>query len=173
MYSRDPLAVRFDPIARRLINAAYEDYGMWAGFLLPPPGLRARAWMAAHGIQPYQRDRWGELRYVRAFKRSVYWQVKWYGGLYEMRGARNTASGGAASHWGAPVRVQWETGRLVDVPGQFLASQAVRIRLWPDTETTRRTGRARAIRLDENWIDEDGTPNERQSSPQYGDRPWE
>jgi hypothetical protein len=173
VYTRDPLAARLDPIARRFISYAYEEYGAWAGWLLPPPGPRARTWMTAHGISPYERDRWGELRYVRAFKRSVYWTVKWYGGTYELRGSPNTASGGAQSVWGAPVRVQWETGRLVEVPGQFLPAQACRIRLWPATEQTRRTGHERALRLDENWIDEDGVPNERQSHPDRGDRPWE
>lgn len=171
VYTRDPLAQRFDALSRRLIDAAYADKGEWAGFILPPPGPRARIWMTAHGIQPYQRDRWGELRYVRAFKRSVFWQVKWYGGVTGLRGTRNTASGGAKSHWGAPVRVEWQTGRLVDLPGSYLAGQAVRIRIWDNTDKTRRTGHARAIRLGENWIDADGTPNERQSTPD--DRAWE
>jgi hypothetical protein len=169
-YTRDPLAVRFDLPARRLITAAYDGLGDWAGWVLPPPGPNARAWMRSQGIAPYERDRWGELRYVRAFKRSVYWQVKWYGGLYGLRGDRNTASGGAGSHWGAPVRVAWQTGRQLEpAPGQALGAWAVRIKIVPPGGATEAIGRASR----ERWIDDAGHPTFRQSNPAYGDRPWE
>lgn len=168
-YTRDPLAERFDRPARELIEAAYEVRGDWAGYLLPPPGPRARAWMAARGIEPYSRDRWGELRFIRAFKRSVYWQVKYYGGLYGLRGSRNTASGGARSHWGAPVRVQWQTGRQVLEPGQLLGAWAVRIRIHDQGAATEAAGYAAPDR----WIDDAGHPTFRQSRPDLGDRPWE
>ena len=168
-YTRDPLSRRFDPAARRLVEEAYEVRGEWAGMLLHPPGPRARAWMAANRISPYERDRWGELRFVRAFKRSVYWQVKWYGGLYGLRGVPNSASGGRESHWGAPVRVQWQTGRQVPVEGQALGAWAVRIRIHERGDATARAGR----RERERWIDDAGHPTFRQSNPSYGDRPWE
>lgn len=169
MYSRDPLSERFDLPARKLIEHAYANRGEWAGYLLPPPGPRARAWMAARGIRPYERDRWGELRFIRSFKRSVYWQVKWYGGREGLRASRNSASGGKRSHWGAPVRVQWETGRQVTDPGGHLGAWAVRIRIHPKGKATAAAGR----RARDRWVDDEGHPTFRQSRPDLGDRPWE
>lgn len=168
-YTRDPLSARFDAPARRLIAAAYDDFGEWTGYLLPPPGPKARAWMAARGISPYERDRWGELRFVRAFKRSVFWNVKWYGGTDGLRSSRNTASGGYKSNWGAPVRVAWQTGRQVIPEGQLLGSWAVRIKIVPPGGRTQEIGRAERRR----WITDDGRPTVWQSNVEYGDRPWE
>jgi hypothetical protein len=168
VYTRDPLSARFDLPARRLVEEAYEVRGEWAGMILAPPGPRARQWMYAHGINPYERDRWGELRFIRSFKRSVFWQVKWYGGLYGLRATANSASGGAESNWGAPVRVQWQTGVQVDTGGP-LKSWAVRIRLHEPGDATRLAGRRDPNR----WIDDAGHPTFRQSNPAYGDRPWE
>lgn len=173
VYTRDPLSERFDVLSRQLIEEAYEVRGLWAGYLLPPPGPRARAWMASRGINPYERDRWGELRFIRAFKRSVFWQVKWYGGLYGLRGTANSASGGAESAWGAPVRVQWQTSRQVEVPGQALGSWAVRIRIWESGEVTRQAGRYYGNLDGNRWITDTGVPTSLQSNPAYGDRPWE
>jgi hypothetical protein len=162
--------VRFDGPARRLITRAYADKGEWTGTYIPPPGPKARAWMAAQAppIVPYERDRWGELRFIRSFKRAVFWNVKWYGGLDGLRGERNSASGGIESHWGAPVRVQWETGRMVG-NGDRLGAFAVRIRIHARGEKTEAAGRAAPDR----WIDDAGHVTFRQSNPATGDRPWE
>lgn len=168
VYQRDPLSTRFDLPARRLIDEAYEVKGDWAGYLIPPPGPRARAWLASRGIDPYERDRWGELRFIRAFKRSVFWQVGWYGGVYELRGRPNSATGGGESAWGAPVRVQWETGRQLLEPGQLLGKWAVRIRIHDQGAATARAG----ARERDRWI-VGGHPTFLQSNPEYGDRPWE
>ena len=174
VYRRDPLSVRFDLPARRLIARAYEDKGTgrWTVGFLPPPGPKARAWAAREGINLYERDRWGELRFIRSFKRSVFWNVKWYGGVTGLRGSRNTASGGKESHWGAPVRVQWETGIIVrDEDSPHFGKWAVKMRLHPSGYTTSKFGHAQAMRLKVNWINPDGRPNFRQSLPD--DRDWE
>ncbi|HTX26218.1 MAG TPA: hypothetical protein VME19_04265 [Streptosporangiaceae bacterium] len=169
VYRRDPLSVRFDLPARRLVEAAYERKGEWVYGFLPPPGPKARAWMSAQGINPYERDRWGELRFIRSYKRAVFWTVKWYGGLDGLRGTPNAASGGKESHWGAPVRVQWETGTIVrDEDSPHFGAWAVRIRIHGRGGATAAAGR----RARDPWIDPvTGRPTFRQSLPD--DRDWE
>ena len=160
--------MRFDGKARALVARAYEHKGEWAGDFLPPPGPRARVWMAANGIyRPYERDRWGELRWIRAYKRSVFHLVNWYGGVNELRGEPNTGAG--APGWHAPVRVQWETGIRVERPEWTAARWAVRIRIHPGGGTTSRIGRERAAREGEAWI-VNGRPTHRQSDA--SDHTW-
>lgn len=163
-YQRDPLSTRFDGKARALVTRAYKVRGAWAGDYLPPPGPRARLWMAREGIDPYERDRWGELRYIRAYKRSVFWLLNKYGGVAELREEMNT--GAMSGGWHAPVRGEWQTG-VRNAEGLW----AVRFRIHPGGKTTSKIGKDRAIRLGENWIDEDGEPTFRQSTP--ADRNWE
>jgi hypothetical protein len=118
---------------------------------------------------PYERDRWGEIRWLRGYKRAVYWQASYYGGTTGLRGQPNAAAG---SGWGAPVRVEWETGVRVREAGPNLGYWAIRIRLHPDSMTTARIGLHRAVRERNNWIDPyHRHPNHRQSGPD--DRPWE
>jgi hypothetical protein len=169
-YQRDPLSRRFDGLARELIGRAYRVRGEWAGAYVPPPGPRAWAWMLANGIySPYERDRWGEIRWIRAYKRAVFWNVNWYGGVSGLRGQANTGAGSGG--WHAPVRVEWQTGIRVERPGWTAARWAVRMRIHPGGAKTSRIGLERAERLGENWIDRDGRPTFRQSLPD--DRPWE
>lgn len=164
-YKRDPLSVRFDSRAAELIERAYRVRGQWAGMYLPQPGPRAYAWMAANGIlDPYERDRWGEIRWVRAFKRSVFWQVNWYGGVTGLREQKNTGAGSGG--WHAPVRVQWETGNLVRRPGRLLPAFAVRMRIHGSGSKTSRIGLEKAIAAGNNWIDADGHATFRQSTPE-------
>jgi hypothetical protein len=165
-YQRDPLSVRFDGKAVRLVSRAYRVKGSWAGDFLPPPGPRARAWMAWHGIDPYERDRWGELRYIRAFKRSVFWHLNTYGGVVSLREEKNTGAGSGG--WHAPVRGEWQTGVRAR-QGEHVGEWAVRFRIHPGGSKTSRIGKETAIRLGENWIDADGKPTFRQSTPEDRD----
>jgi hypothetical protein len=157
-YQRDPLSVRLDPRAVALVRKAYAVKGSWAGEWLPPPGPRARAWMARNGIDPYERDRWGELRFIRAYKRAVFWQLNNYGGVDGLRGQLN--SGAGSGGWHAPVRGEWQTG-VRNVDGLW----AVRFRIHAGGSKTSRIGRERAQRLGDNWIDADGHPTFLQSTP--------
>lgn len=157
-YQRDPLSVRLDARAVRLVGKAYAVRGSWAGEYLPPPGPRARAWMGARGIDPYERDRWGELRFIRAYKRAVFWQLNNYGGPAGLRGTLNTGAGSGG--WHAPVRGEWQTG-IRNAEGLW----AVRFRIHASGSVTSRIGRERAQRLGDNWIDQDGHPTFLQSTP--------
>jgi hypothetical protein len=163
-YRRDPLSVVFDGKAARLIRQAYAVKGAWAPDFLPPPGPRARLWMASQGIDPYERDRWGELRYIRSYKRSVFWILQHYGGVSGLRAEPNTGS--FSGGWHSPVRGQWETG-IRNAEGLW----AVRFRIHAGGSKTSRIGKERAIRLNENWVDRNGHPTFRQSQPD--DRDWE
>lgn len=171
-YRRDPLSERFDVPARRFLIRAYAaGRGNWCGDYVPQPGPRARAWMLAHGIvNPYERDRWGEIRWIRAYKRSVYWHANWYGGTTGLRSEPNTGAGSGG--WHAPVRLQWQTGIRVERPEWTAARWAVRVRIWPAGRATSEIGLYYAERDHDNWLDiEDHQPNFRQSQP--ADRPWE
>ena len=169
-YQRDPLSLRFDGKARQLVERAYAVKGQWAGDYVPPPGPRARLWMAAHGIyRPYEIDRWGEIRWLRAYKRSVFWLVNTYGGVTGLRDGPNTGAGSGG--WHSPVRVEWQTGVRAERPEWTAARWAVRIRIHPGGSKTSRIGLARAAREGDRWIDDDGHPTFRQSLPE--DRPWE
>lgn len=157
-YQRDPLSRRFDTRAVRLIERAYAVKGSWAGEYIPPPGPRATAWMRARRISPYERDRWGEIRFIRAYKRSVFWNLNRYGGVTGLRGTANAGAGSGG--WHAPVRGEWQTG-LRNAEGLW----AVRFRIHPGGSRTSRIGFERAERLGENWIDADGHPTFLQSTP--------
>ena len=150
-----------------MIARAYAVRGSWAGDFLAPPGPRARAWARAQGIDLMERDRWGELRYIRAFKRSVFWQLNKYGGVAGLRGQVNT--GAFSGGWRAPVRGQWETGVRVERPEWQTFRWAVRFRIHPGGSATSRIGLARAARLGDNWMDADGHPTFRQSTPEDRD----
>ena len=150
-----------------MIARAYAVRGSWAGDFLAPPGPRARAWARAQGIDLMERDRWGELRYIRAFKRSVFWQLNKYGGVAGLRGQVNT--GAFSGGWRAPVRGQWETGVRVERPEWQTFRWAVRFRIHPGGSVTSRIGLQRAARLGDNWMDADGHPTFRQSTPEDRD----
>ena len=106
----------------------------------------------------------GELRYIRAYKRAVFWWLNNYGGVDHLRGTRNTGAGSGG--WHSPVRGEWQTG-VRNAEGLW----AVRFRIHPGGAATSRIGHDRAIRLNDNWIDQDGHPTFRQSLPD--DRDWE
>jgi hypothetical protein len=167
-FTRDPLSVRFDDRAVRLIRRAYAVRGAWAGDFIPPPGPRARFWMAWNGIDPWERDRWGELRFIRAYKRAVFWQLNHYGGVSGLRPTMNTGAG--TEGWHAPVRGQWETG-VRPTSGTHAGEWAVRFRIHAGGARTSSIGKDRAIRLGDNWLDERGHPTFRQST--VADHDWE
>lgn len=121
---RDPVSEQFDGAARKLLRRAYANPGHWTGTYLGRPPAVWRAWAAFHGIGLEGRDRWGEVRWVRAFKRSVYWNLAWYGGAAELRPGRRTAKGGAKA-------LVWETGKLVMKPGWPGRRYAIRVKLMP------------------------------------------
>lgn len=168
-YRRDPLSERFDVPARRFLARAYTVRGQWAGDYVPPPGPRAWVWLGMHGVNPYEIDRWGEIRWIRAYKRAVYWTANWYGGTQGLRGEPNTGAGSGG--WHAPVRLEWQTGIRVERPQWTAARWAVRVRIHPAGSATSRIGREKAARLGDSWISADGAPTFRQSLPD--DRPWE
>ena len=73
MGERDPVSVAMDPAARRFLAQARARRGAWAYTWLAPPSGRWYAWAARRGIPLMARDRWGERRWVRGFKRAVYY----------------------------------------------------------------------------------------------------
>jgi hypothetical protein len=166
-WQRDPVSVRLDGWAVPLLQRAYAVRGSWAGAFVAPPGPRARAWAGARGIDLYEIDRWGELRFIRAHKRSVFWVLNNYGGVDGLRGRLNMGAGSGG--WHAPVRGEWQTGIRVERPEWAVARWAVRFRIHPAGSRTSRIGLDRAIRLGENWIDADGRPTFRQSLPEDRD----
>lgn len=119
---RDPLSVWFDPAARRLLERAYRNRGQWTGVFLGPPTLDQRARAARLGIYDLgERDRWGEQRWVRAFKRSVYYQLKKHGWADGLRWDEVRVS-----QWPG-VSLEWETGQRVYRAGWAARRWAIRV----------------------------------------------
>jgi hypothetical protein len=141
--TRDPLSEWFDPAARRLITRAYGRRGEWTGVFLAPPSITQRAYAARIGIYDlYERDRWGEQRWVRAFKRSVYYQLKKHGYAEAPRWGETRISG-----WPA-VALEWETGQRVMRAGWPQRRWAIRVRLHDGGSAASRAGRAKS----DSWV---------------------
>jgi hypothetical protein len=158
MSARDPLSVLFDGAARNLITRAYANKGQWTGVFLAPPSIAQRQYAARLGIYDLAaRDRWGEPRWVRAYKRAVYYQLK-------RHGWRDGPRWGEArvSKWPA-VALEWETGKLVYRAGWPSRRRAIRVRLHPGGAAARKATAAKPA--SEQWV---GTG--RQSTP--ADRDW-
>lgn len=154
---RDPVSEWFDPAARRLLERAYKNQGEWTGQYLAPPSPRALARLALYGVNPYARDRWGEVRWVRAYKRAVYYQLKKHG----------TASGMnygqvRASPW--PARsLEWQTGARVMREGWPSRRWAIRVRVHPTGAAASRAAREK-VKGSQRWI-VNGRVTDRQSTP--------
>lgn len=148
-YPRDPLSERFDVAATQWLERAYRVKGDWSGQFLAPPGPSALAWCAAHGINPLARDKWGERRWVRAFKRSVFWQARWYGGVGGLRGQRNT------SPFSSPVRLVWHTGPRVMRSGWAVRRWSLQLKIVSAGDEAERLGH----RARRRWT-RDGTQTE-------------
>jgi hypothetical protein len=125
MLTRDPLSEWFDAAALRLLQRAYTAKGQWTGVYLAPPTVPQRARAAAYGFPDLTvgRDRWGEVRWVRAFKRSAYWNLARFGYSDTLRPGQYRASEFAA------VAMQWETGQRVLKTGWPSRRWAVRVRI--------------------------------------------
>lgn len=150
----------FDAAARQLLERAYRNQGQWTGQYLAPPSPRALARFAAAGVNPYGRDRWGEVRWVRAYKRAVYYQLKKHGYRDGMR--YDTVR---ASPW--PVKsLEWETGKRVLRSGWPSRRWALRVRLHPTGAAASRAAREK-IPDSRRWV-VNGRVTELQSTP--GDR---
>lgn len=123
-FERDPVSEQFDAAARRLLVRAYANQGDWTGTYLAQPSPLWRAWGLAHGIDLSARDRWGEIRWVRGFKRSVYWNLAWYGYAGQLGSAPRIGKGDGKA-------LVWQTGKLVRKAGWPARRWAIRVRLEP------------------------------------------
>lgn len=159
-WQRDPVSVWFDPAARRLVERAYLVKGEWAGVYVGPPTPAQWARLGMLGINPYERDRWGEQRWIRAYKRSVFWLLNHYGGVSGLHDEPLT--GAYSGTWVSPVRGQWETGLLVHKAGWPTRRRAVRFRIHAGGSRTSRIGKELAPK-GKRWIDDRGNATERVS----------
>lgn len=140
---RDPLSEWFDTPARRLIRRAYANRGQWVGVYLAPPTVLQRAYAARLGIYDlYERDRWGEQRWVRAYKRAVYYQLKKHGWHDAPRWGEVRES-----PWPG-VALEWQTGQRVTRRGWPTRRWAIRVRLHDGGAAASRAGRAKA----DSWV---------------------
>lgn len=156
MRKRDPLSQWFDSAAARLVARAYASRGQWTGIYLSQPSIGQRAAAAAIGeFDLYGRDRWGEVRWVRAFKRSVFWAHKQYGYAGEFRLGQPRAS----DHPGTSL--EWQTGQLVMKSGWPSRRWAIRVRVHPAGAAA--TEAARAIPASRRWVDSAGHATSRRS----------
>lgn len=157
MAQRDPVSVWFDEAARRYLERAYEHQGQWAGQYLAPPSPRAVARLALMGVNPYGRDRWGEVRWVRAYKRAVYFQLKKHGTRTGMNYAEVRTS-----PW--PARsLEWQTGARVQKAGWPQRRWAIRIRVHPTGAAASKAAREKTPER-QRWI-VNGRVTDRQSTP--------
>ena|SRR5690242_13973591 len=124
---RDPVSVWFDAAAVRFLERAYRRQGEWAGIYLAPPTQAQLQRLARMypDYEPLARDRWGEYRWVRAFKRSVFWNMKKFGYSDGLRPGQYRNS-----DW--PARsIEWETGKRVLKQGWPARRWAIRMRIHP------------------------------------------
>jgi hypothetical protein len=122
-----------DRPAAALLRRAYAAPGTWTATWLAPPGPGWRRWAAREGIDLEETDRWGEVRWVRGFKRAVYYLHEWH--WHEGRGLvlaerRAEKARAAAIIWDPskagrkPARLGYPI-RIRAVPGGGQAARAV------------------------------------------------
>ena len=163
MSGRDPLSEWFDAAAQRLLARAYANRGQWTGIYLAPPTVRHQVAAAAIGFWDLrERDRWGEVRWVRAFKRSVFWNHKTYGYAADFR----PGAARAADHAGTSL--EWQTGQRVMKAGWPSRRWAIRVRVHPGGTAAHRA--ADAIPARKRWVDESGRATDLQSTA--ADHDW-
>jgi hypothetical protein len=161
---RDPLSEWFDAAAIRFLHRAYANRGEWTGVYLAPPTVAQRARVAAelgYTNLTSDRDKWGEVRWVRAFKRSVYWHLKKFGYSDGLRPGQFRAS-----DWPA-VSLEWQTGARVLKKGWPSRRWSIRISIHPTGRAAHEA--AKKIPARERWI-VGGVPTDRQST--VTDRDW-
>lgn len=119
-FERDPLSVRYDAAAGRLIGEAISKPGAWVVRAVARPGDqgRAGAWLARMGIRLDSTDAGGLTAYERAYQRSMYYVLNGGGG------GRKNPAWSLQRQWGA----QTNRGRLlaVRVSRPDVARRAVR-----------------------------------------------
>lgn len=162
---RDPLSEWFDRSAVAYLRRAYDHYGEWTGLYLPQPSVDQRAAAALIGIWSLgERDKWGEVRWVRAFKRSVYWHHKRYGYSGDFRPGQARASDQPGT------ALEWQTGQLVYKAGWPQRRWAIRIRVLPGGAAAA-AAVADTVPASKRWIGPAGRATALQSTP--ADRDWE
>jgi hypothetical protein len=136
-YQRDPLSEWFDGAASDWLARAYRTPGKWVTVYLAPPSKTRRALARTMGEPDLdKRDRWGEIRWVRAYKRAVYWNHKNYGYAESFRPGEARAADTAATglRWetlGLLRKAGWPTRRrelaiMIVPPGDAMAAAAAR-----------------------------------------------
>jgi hypothetical protein len=112
-YTRDPVALWFDRVAIDFLRRGYAHPHRETVLYVPPPS-RARREEARtmYDIPDLDaRDRWGETRWIRALKRSVYWNHKEFGYAEEFRPGDPRVSDAAGTS------LKWKTGTLIRKAG--------------------------------------------------------
>lgn len=163
------MSVWFDAAAERFVERAYIARGDWAGVYLAPPTIEQRRHLAALEIDPMEKDRWGEVRWVRAFKRSCFHLVNHYGGVDGLHPLPNIGAG--TRGWHAPVRPEWDTGARVLKPGWPARRWAIRLAIHAGGPPATRAAQEDDIPMRRRWVDDDGHPTSRQSTSE--DHTWE
>jgi hypothetical protein len=163
--SRDPLSVWFDPAAARLLARAYSNRSQWTGVYLAPPTPLQRAHASRIGIYDLgERDKWGEVRWVRAFKRSVYHNHRMYGYAGDFRPGEQRISDQAGTS------LEWQTGQRVLKAGWPSRRWAIRVRIHPAGPAALAAAE-RKVPASKRWTDDRGQATELQST--IADRDWE
>ena len=130
---RDPLSEWFDGKSRELLRRAYARREQWTGSYLAPPTPEQRARASLMGIYNlYERDRWGEVRWVRAYKRSVYYQMKRHGSADAFRPGHtrmelNPATGKERPAKWPGAALEWETVGRASRPGWLGRGWEIRV----------------------------------------------
>ena len=147
-FQRDPVSVRWDAAAARMLQRAYEAKGEWAASRLadPTPVQHARFYMMGIDVNgpdnastmSGKRDN-ARSRWCRGFVRSVYYQNK----------------------GGRPVEV--EIGRHMPAVGTIPAGRAVRMRILRGGSVAQRAVRRKGE--DARIFADDGRPAGRWSDP--------
>lgn len=135
-YTPDPISEWFERAAADWLGRAYRHPGKWEPTYLAPPTRARRAEAARLGETDLDaRDRWGEVRWVRAYKRAVYRVHKEYGYAGELRfgDPRTSPSSATALKWetrGLLRKTGWPTRRrelvIMIVPGGDVSTAVVR-----------------------------------------------
>lgn len=160
-YQRDPVSEWFDRAAEQWLERAYRRPGKWEPTYLAPPSAARRAQAHLMGEDLDKRDRWGELRWVRAFKRAVYNAHKLYGYAADFRPGDARASDAGAT------ALRWETGGLLRKSGWPTRRRELRIMIVPGgaaaDAAVARVPAAKTYTADAAYRSKPGPP----------DRPWD
>lgn len=153
----------FDGAAADLLTRAYRHPGRPAVTYLAPPSPVRRAMAAALGIYDLlEKDRWGETRWMRAYKRSTYYTHKHYGYAGELRAGDQRAAPAAAT------ALKWETGPLVRKAGWPTRRRQISVTILPGGDSATAAVMASRKPAKRYTVDDSF-----RSKPGPPDRPWE